>query len=290
MMTSGGERGTNDPASGGAAPGDRPSADPAGPVLVFDSGVGGLSVARAIRAELPGLAIRYVADLAGFPYGDWDPQRLTSHCVALIGDLARAQPPCAVVIACNTASTLILPPLRAALDVPVVGTVPAIKPAAASTRTGVVAVLATPGTVRRDYTFDLIAQFAPDVAITLVGARRLARLAEEHMAGHPPDPAALAAEIAPCFVEKNGRRTDVIVLACTHYPLLLPELQAVAPWPVAWIDPAPAIARRLAGVLGPVAGAAASGSAPRVADSVVSTDGRDLAELFVRLVGSARGA
>jgi glutamate racemase len=154
------------------------------------------------------------------------------------------------VIACNTASTLCLPTLRATLAVPVVGTVPAIKPAAAATRSGHVAVLATPGTVKRDYTRALIETFAGETIVTLVGATGLAGLAEAHLKGQAVPDAAVLEEIAPCFVEREGRRTDVVVLACTHYPLLIDTFRRIAPWPVAFIDPAPAIARRAAELLG----------------------------------------
>ncbi len=226
------------------------------PVLVLDSGVGGLTVAREIRKLLPGLPLVYAADDAAFPYGDWDEGALREHIVALARTLVAEHDPQALVIACNTASTLVLPPLRAGLTIPVVGTVPAIKPAAEQTRSGHVSVLATPGTVKRDYTFDLIAQFAPEVAVTLVGARHLARLAEDKLAGRPLDRELLAREIAPCFREKDGRRTDVVVLACTHFPFLIDAFHAAAPWSVTWIDPAPAIARRLASLISAEAGPA----------------------------------
>ena len=150
------------------------------------------------------------------------------------------------MIACHTASTLVLPTLRARWpSIAIVGTVPAIKPAVALSRSRLVSVLATPGTVARQYTRDLVARFAGDCAVTLVGSSALAAMAEAAMRGERQDDAALAAEIAPAFVQTEGRRTDAVVLACTHYPLLLESLQRVAPWRVAWIDPAPAIARRV---------------------------------------------
>ncbi len=157
---------------------------------------------------------------------------------ALIGEFA----PDAVVIACNTASTLVLPPLRARFSLPFVGTVPAIKPAAERTRSGVVSVLGTCGTIRRDYTRGLIDSFARSCHVRLVGSANLAAFAEAHMRGEAVDDAAILAEIAPAFVEQDGRRTDTIVLACTHYPFLLDHFRRLAPWPVEWIDPAPAIA------------------------------------------------
>ena len=219
------------------------------PVLVFDSGIGGLSVLRAIRAELPRISCIYVADDAAFPYGDWEEAALRDHVVTLIGALIAAHDPAAVVIACNTASTLVLPSLRQRFAVPFVGTVPAVKPAAERTQSGVVAVLATPGTMKRDYTRNLIEQFANCCHVRLVGAPGLAAEAERHMRGAPVDRDAVAREIAPCFVEVDGRRTDIVALACTHYPFLAKSFAELAPWPVTWLDPAPAIARRVAAVL-----------------------------------------
>lgn len=220
-----------------------------GPILVFDSGVGGLSVLRALRERLPECRYVYVADDAAFPYGDWEEAALRDHIVELVVELVAAHRPAAVVIACNTASTLVLPPLRARHAVPFVGTVPAIKPAAEQTESGVVAVLATPGTIARDYTRDLIRSFAQKCHVRLVGAPDLAAVAEAHMRGEPVNRALIAAQIAPCFVEADGRRTDIVVLACTHYPFLVDVMAELAPWPVTWLDPAAAIARRLVSVL-----------------------------------------
>jgi len=228
-------------------------------LLVFDSGVGGLSVAREIRKAIPAAEMIYVADDAGFPYGEWEDRALSDRIVGLVGNLIGRFSPDVVVIACNTASTLVLPPLRAAWSIPFVGTVPAIKPAAERTRSGLVSVLATPGTMRRDYTRGLIDSFARDCHVRLVGSSALAPLAEAHMRGEAVDDAAILAEIAPAFVEKDGRRTDAIVLACTHYPFLLPFFERLALWPVEWIDPAPAIARRVVAVAGEGTGGAGRG-------------------------------
>lgn len=213
-------------------------------IAVFDSAIGGLSVVREIRRQIPDASIHYLADTAVFPYGGLEPERLVARVVALMDDFIPSVDPAAVVIACNTASTLVLPPLRARFAVPFVGTVPAVKPAAEQSRSRLVSVLATPGTVRRDYTRDLVATHGQDCHFTLVGAERLASLVEADLSGEPVPDAEIAAEIAPCFVEEDGQRTDTVVLACTHYPLILDRLAALAPWPVAWIDPAPAIARR----------------------------------------------
>ncbi|MES1931864.1 glutamate racemase [Salinisphaera shabanensis T35B1] len=216
------------------------------PILVFDSGIGGLTVLREIRRVLPDRRLTYVADDAGFPYGDWDEDRLRTRLIGLIGDLLADYAPEIVVIACNTAATLALADLRAAYpSACFVGTVPAIKPAAEQSRSGLISVLATPATVRRDYTRRLIAAFAAHCDLNLVGSRHLARLAEAHMQGTLYDSNTIRTEIRPCFVEKADRRTDIVVLACTHYPFLTRVFEQLAPWPVTWLDPAPAIARHV---------------------------------------------
>jgi glutamate racemase len=220
-------------------------------ILVFDSGLGGLTVfAEAVKAR-PDARFVYAADDAGFPYGRWAPEALTGRVLAVMERLIALHAPDLVVVACHTASTLILPQLRGRFSIPFVGTVPAIKPAARLSRSKRITVLATPGTVAREYTRDLIEAFASDCRVNLVGSRLLAGFAEAELCGAPVPDAAVAAELAPCFVEDGGGRTDVIALACTHYPLLLPRLRALAPWPVAWVDPAPAIARRVLDLLGP---------------------------------------
>jgi glutamate racemase len=220
------------------------------PVLVFDSGVGGLTVLREMRVLMPGRPFVYVADDAAFPYGPWDEAELRVHIVALFGRLITDHAPEIAVIACNTASTLVLDALRKAYpDTPFVGTVPAIKPAAERTRSGLVSVLATPGTVKRQYTRDLISAWATKCHVRLVGSERLAPLAEVYMRDGFVEEEAVRDEIAPCFVEQDGKRTDIVVLACTHYPFLVNRMRKTAPWPVDWIDPAEAIARRAASLL-----------------------------------------
>ncbi len=219
-------------------------------ILVFDSGLGGLTVFSEIAKIRPNAEFVYCADDAGFPYGSWGESELVARILSVMKTLIEQQAPDIVVIACNTASTLALPQLRARWPgIPFVGTVPAIKPAAGLSRTKLISVLATPGTVARDYTQKLIQEFAGDCAVTLVGSKNLAKLAESAMHGEKLARDAIAAEIAPCFVQAEGARTDVIVLACTHYPLLLDSFAHLAPWPVIWIDPAPAIARRANQVL-----------------------------------------
>ncbi len=218
-------------------------------VVVFDSGLGGLSILAEIRKARPDADIVYVADDAGFPYGAWDARALAAHVLVLMDDLIPRHSPDLVVIACNTASTLVLAPLRARYAIDFVGTVPAIKLAAATTKTGLISVLATPGTVKRDYTRALIDDFAGEARVTLVGSERLAGYAEATLAGATIADTEIQAEIAPCFRQEGIARTDTIVLACTHYPFLLESLIRLAPWPVAWLDPAPAVARRVASLL-----------------------------------------
>src|SRR5256885_11100280 len=218
-------------------------------ILMFDSGLGGLTVFREVRAVRPDARFMYVADDAFFPYGAHAEAELVGRVVPLMGALIDQHQPALVVIACNAASTLVLPHLRARYPVPFVGTVPAIKPACAASRSKRVSVLGTKGTVQREYTQALIRDFGVGCDVTLVGAAELASIAEAVLKGEPVSDAAIAAEIAPCFVD-GAARTDTVVLACTHYPLLMDRLVRLAPWPVDWIDPAPAIARRVVDLLG----------------------------------------
>ena len=220
--------------------------------FVFDSGLGGLTVLSAIRRLRPDVEIVYVADDAAFPYGRLSDSELIARVETVMARIIAEHSPDIVVVACSTASTLALPQLRAAYPgLPFVGTVPAIKPAAQASRSRLISVLATLGTVARDYTHALVREHAANCEVTLVGSAELAPIAERFVRGEPVDDAAIAREIAPCFVEREGQRTDHIVLACTHFPLLIGSLKRLAPWPVAFVDPAPAIARRLDSLLTP---------------------------------------
>src|ERR1700716_1676604 len=223
-------------------------------ILVFDSGLGGLTVLREVVGARPDAHYVYLADDAFFPYGHHSEEAIVTRVVPLLGDLIEAHEPDLVVIACNTASTLVLSHLRGEYKVPFVGTVPAIKPACASSKTKRVSVLGTKGTVKREYTRALIRDFAQGCEVTLVGSAELASFAEAALSGVEVSDPKISAELAPCFVgesENGSARTDTIVLACTHYPLLMDRLIRLAPWPVDWIDPAPAIARRVADLLKP---------------------------------------
>ncbi len=228
-------------------------------ILVFNSGLGGLTVFREIAAVRPHADFLYVADDAAFPYGAMQEPALTTRLVDLMGELITNHHPDLVVIACNTASTIVLPDLRKNFSLPFVGTVPAIKPACAGSASRRISVLGTEATIAREYTRALIRDYAGDCRVTLVGSKALAGYAEAELAGTPVSDEALYAEIAPCFRD-DGARTDTVVLACTHYPLLIDRLQRLAPWPVAFLDPAAAIARRVSDLLGPLPSPGHAGS------------------------------
>jgi glutamate racemase len=245
-------------------------------ILVFDSGLGGLTVYREIVAARPGADFLYVADDAAFPYGAMEEAALLGRIIDLIGGLIERWRPDLIVIACNTASTIALPALRERFAVPFVGTVPAIKPACAGSVTRRVSVLGTEATVAREYTRALIRDFGQDCRVALVGSKRLAAYAEAELAGVPVDDAAIAAELAPCFVADDAR-TDTVVLACTHYPLLVERLRRLAPWPVNFLDPAPAIARRVVELLGEAAAPPSAG-----ATRAIFTSGRPPAAALAR--------
>lgn len=223
-------------------------------VLVFDSGVGGLSVLDAIVAAGLPVTLDFVADSAWLPYGEKPADALAMRVAALLADGVDVLQADCVVIACNTASTIALEAARARLRVPVVGVVPPIKPAAAATRTGVIGVLATPATAARPYTRSLIAEFAADKTVITVGSTGLVAAAEARLANRPVPEAPIAEAIAALFGGPDGDRLDTVALSCTHFPLLIDRLAAAAPRPIQWIESGPAIARRVAQVLGLSAG------------------------------------
>lgn len=220
-------------------------ADPR-PILFFDSGMGGLSVMGPTARLLPQAPLVYVADSAGFPYGTRSEAEIAARVPALLGRLAERYDPRLIVIACNTASTIALQHVRAALDVPIVGTVPAIKPAAAISRSRVIGVLGTEATVRQPYVDDLAARFAGDCIVLRHGSAGLVQIAEASLSGVAPDPAAIRAELAGLLDQPGGDRLDVIVNACTHFPLVEPALAAAVPAGVRFVDGGPGIARRVA--------------------------------------------
>lgn len=203
----------------------------------------------AVRGLLPAIDISYVADNAGFPYGTKTEMEVATRVCALLGRLTERLQPDLIVIACNTASTIALAHARAVLDVPVVGTVPAIKPAAERSCNRVIGVLGTQATVRQPYVTQLSADHAADCTVLLHGSARLVELAEAQLRGVVVTAADVAPELAGLTAQPGGERIDQVVLACTHFPLLLPQLQAVAP-DMGFVDGGPGIARRVAHLLG----------------------------------------
>lgn len=222
---------------------------PDAPILFFDSGLGGLTVLGPTRALLPTAPIVYAADYAGLPYGKKSDAELAARVPALLGRLVERYHPRLAVIACNTASTIALEEIRAALSVPVIGTVPAIKPAAAQSRARVIGLLATPGTIARPYTDRLIETHAKDCRVLRHGSQDLVRLAEHFMAGEAVSDAALSAAIAPLRSQPDSAAMDVIVLACTHFPLLRSRLADLVGPDIAFVDSGAAIARRTREIL-----------------------------------------
>ena len=216
-------------------------------VLVFDSGVGGLSVLDAIAAVGVPVVMDYAADNAWLPYGDKSDGAVRARVPTLLLSLVDRLAPDLIVLACNTASTIALEAVREAVALPIVGVVPPIKPAAAATRSGVIGLLATPATVMRAYTDDLIARFAANVRVVRFGSTALVEAAEAKLAGRAVDGAAITDAIAGLFCV--AAEIDVVALACTHFPLLQEELAAAAPRQTLWLSSGAAIARRAAELL-----------------------------------------
>lgn len=214
-------------------------------MAIIDSGLGGISVVRAIRAFAPELPLLYAADTAGFPYGGKGADEITARAVQMVEALRRQHRLERVVVACNTLSTLSLAALRAYFsDISFVGTVPAIKVAAERSQSRRFTLLATPNTAHSPYSKSLIDQFAQGCVVDAYGAPNLAQLSEDYVLGGEVVQSAWIDELAPCFYDDLRGRTDTVILGCTHYPLVIKELQRLAPWPVAWIDSSEAIARQ----------------------------------------------
>jgi len=216
------------------------------PILVFDSGVGGLSVLAEIRTLLPNAPIVYAADSAGFPYGTKSAAEVAARIPPLLARLVARYDPLLIVIACNTASTIALDAVRAAIDLPIVGTVPAIKPAAALSKSRAIGVLGTAATIVQPYVDRLAAAFAGDCTIVRHGSAELVEIAEAKLRGEPVDPAACARILGDLLSKPGGEQVDTIVLACTHFPLVETELAATAPRVLAFVDGKEGIARRVA--------------------------------------------
>lgn len=213
-------------------------------VLVFDSGVGGLSVYQEIQALLPDLHYIYAFDNQGFPYGEKEAEFITERVLLIVEAIQRRHTLSAMVVACNTASTIVLPALRERFSFPVVGVVPAIKPAAKLTRNGIVGLLATRATVQRAYTHELVARFAADCQIKMLGSAELVEIAEAKLHGEAVELQRLRAILRPWLT--MAEPPDTVVLGCTHFPLLRAELAQVLPVGTRMVDSGAAIARRVA--------------------------------------------
>jgi glutamate racemase len=219
---------------------------PDAPILLFDSGVGGLTVLAELRRVLPQAPVLYVADTAGLPYGEKTEAQIAARVAGLLGRLSERFAPRLITIACNTASTIALGMVRDVLQVPIVGTVPAIKPAAAMTRSGTIGLLGTAATIRQAYVDQLEKQFAADKRLLRHAAPGLVQAAEAFLRGAAVDPAAIATAVAGLRNQAGGESIDTVVLACTHFPLLVDKLSHAFGPDVRFVDGAAGIARRIA--------------------------------------------
>ena len=219
---------------------------PESPILIFDSGVGGLTILAEVRKVLPQAPVIYAADHAGLPYGTKSEAEVAARVCGLLGRMAERYQPRLICIACNTASTIALGMVRDVLEIPIVGTVPAIKPAAALTKTGVIGLLGTEATIRQGYVDRLEAEFAADKRLIRHAAPELVAAAEAKMRGETVEPGVIEAAVAGLRQMQDGAQIDTLVLACTHFPLLRDELAAAFGPDVALVDGAQGIARRIA--------------------------------------------
>ncbi len=252
------------------------------PILIFDSGVGGLSVLDAMRKVLPDAPVIYAADNAGLPYGTKSEAEIAARVAGLLGRMTERFAPRLVCIACNTASTIALGMVRDVLEVPIVGTVPAIKPAAALTQTGVIGLLGTGATIRQAYVDNLEREFAADKLLLRHAAPELVEAAEAKLRGEPVDPAVYARAAAGLREQHGGAEIDTVVLACTHFPLIEDELAAAFGPNVRFVDGAAGIARRIAWLTREQTFAPGTGSI-----ALFTRDGPDIASLSPAL--AARG-
>lgn len=247
------------------------SAGNPGPVLFLDSGIGGLPYLEMARRQMPGVDFAYLADTANFPYGEKSPSRVVAAVTAAVGRAIDRLQPRAIVVACNTASVLALRSLRESFAVPFVGTVPAIKPAALRSRNRRVGLLATRRTVHARTLKDMIRSFASDCRVVLVPAGGVVEFVERRYFGSSPSQRAAIAERAVAAMRR--RRVDVVVLACTHFLHLEPELRDALGAGIDVIDSREGVVRQLARVLGPQASAASAASASSAARLYVTRAG-----------------
>lgn len=219
---------------------------PDAPVLFFDSGVGGLSILEPTRKLLPNAPIVYAADSAFYPYGTKSEAEIAARVPALLGRLVERYHPRLAVIACNTAATIALSTVRAALELPVVGTVPAVKPAALASKSRVIGVLGTRATVRQPYVDRLVQEFGADCTVLRHGSAELVDYAEAKLRGEALDPDVPRKALDGLLLQPGGDRMDIVVLACTHFPLVEAELAAASPRPLTFMHGGEGIARRIA--------------------------------------------
>lgn len=222
------------------------TAEPTAPILMFDSGVGGLSVLAELRRVLPQAPVIYAADIAGLPYGSKSEAQVAARVAGLLGRMSERYRPRLACIACNTASTIALGMVREVLEIPIVGTVPAIKPAAALSQSGVIGLLGTEATVRQGYVDRLEAEFANGSVLIRHAAPGLVAAAEAKLRGEQLDPGTIQAALAGLREHPRAAELDTLVLACTHFPLLFEELAAELGDGIRLIDGAEGIARRIA--------------------------------------------
>ncbi len=219
-------------------------------VLIFDSGVGALSIAGELQTAAPALELIVAMDTGGFPYGPWPERELQQHICTLAAQLLDTYQPDIFVVACNTGSTTALPALRALTSIPIVGVVPAIKPAASISESRVIGLLATPGTVLRPYTDDLIREYAGDCTVLRVGSSELVVAIEQLYRSGADSPLVWRDVMAEFLHFDAASEMDTIVLACTHFPLVRERLKAHIHRELNWVDSGPAIARRVLSLLG----------------------------------------
>ncbi|WAT18588.1 glutamate racemase [Aurantiacibacter sp. MUD11] len=220
-------------------------AEATSPILLFDSGFGGLTVLSALRERLPDAPVIYVADTAGLPYGEKTEAEIAARVAGLLGRLAERYHPRLICIACNTASTIALGMVRDVLEIPIVGTVPAIKPAAALTQTGTIGLLGTAATIRQAYVDKLEAEFAKKKRLLRHAAPDLVAAAEDKLRGKPVSVDRVADAVRGMVLQAGGDTIDTVVLACTHFPLLEDELRAALGEDIRFIHGAEGIARRI---------------------------------------------
>ncbi len=219
--------------------------DATSPILLFDSGIGGLTVLDDLRGVLPRSPVIYAADTAGLPYGEKSEAQIAARVAGLLGRMSERYKPRLACIACNTASTIALGMVREVLEIPIVGTVPAIKPAAALTESGVIGLLGTQATIRQGYVDNLEAEFASDKRLLRFAAPQLVEAAEAKLRGRPPSPGAIRAAAEGLKALPGGDQIDTVVLACTHFPLLEDELAEHFAPGTRFVHGAAGIARRI---------------------------------------------